>query len=131
MAATEMNESTPMPDKGHFGLQMEGLATAVLYLVCFGYSHLAATGAGSTQAFMDTKVLAIMLGGLIAIPVVTALPMVGLRRILATVLPPDSAVGATLPFAQFALYGLQCLLVWVVTREAYAWIFAPAPVVAG
>ncbi|MAG32234.1 MAG: hypothetical protein CL908_15230 [Deltaproteobacteria bacterium] len=124
MAATEMNATTPMPNKRSFGLQIEGLMAALLYLICFGWTHLAAVGTGATQTLLSAKLLAVFLAGMIAIPLVTLLPLVGLRRVLAGVLSRGSAIGAAAPLAQVALYGLQCLLLWIITREVYAWLFA-------
>ena len=129
MAATDMNDATPLPDRSTFGLQMEGLATALLYAIAFSWFHLEAVAAGTTATLISTKALAVGLVGLIVIPLVVALPMVGLRRALVGAIPKGSAIAASLPFAQVALYGLQCLLVWVVTREAYALLFTAAPTV--
>lgn len=114
--ATEMNASAPRPD--HFRLQMEGLAIAVLYVVFFFWIHL---GSGSER--VDTRLLAVFFSGLIVIPLLVGMPLVLLRRVISGALPAHSSAAALLPFARLALYGLMSLFVWVVTREAYAWIF--------
>jgi hypothetical protein len=116
--AAEFNTSTQMPSASSFRLQMEGLATAGLYLVCFGWTHL-----GSTTEWMTPKVLAVFFAGLIVIPLLTGLPLALVRRLLVGILHKRSRIAAFLPFAQLALYALQGILVWVATHEAYVWIF--------
>jgi hypothetical protein len=68
-------------------------------------------------------VLAVFLVGLMVVPLVAALPMFMLRRMLVDVLGKRPSVAAFFPFARFALYALQGVMVWVATREAYALIF--------
>ncbi len=119
--ATDLN-STPMPSPGTVRLQIEGLATALLYVACFGWFHL---GAGTE--FVSTKVLAVFFAGLIVIPLVTGLPLAMLRRAITEGIAKPTSVAAFLPFAHFALYALQGILVWVATREAYAWVFFRSP----
>ena len=118
---TDMNTTTPMPTTKSFRLQMEGMATAMLYAVCFGWIHL-----GSGSELVNTKVLAVFLVGLIVVPLLTALPMLMVRRLLIGGLQKQPSVAAFSPFASFALYALQGILVWVATREAYAWVFGGA-----
>jgi uncharacterized membrane-anchored protein len=112
--ATDMNAATPMPDEQTFSMQMEGFASAAVYMLCFGWFHL-----GSDNALISANLLAVFLVGLIVVPLVAALPMFLLRRVLINVLGKQSSVAAFLPFARFALYALQGVLVWVATREAY------------
>ena len=125
MAATEMNSSIPMPDQRRFGMQMEGLMASMLYLVCAAWTHLAAVDAGTTPDLISTKVIALSLVGLIAIPFTVTFPMVLLRRLVTEQANKRASVSAVVPFARFALFGLQCLLIWVVTQHAYARLFAP------
>ena len=116
--ATDMNATTPMPDEKTFGMQMEGMASAVVYILCFGWIHAASGG-----DLISANVLAVFLVGLMVVPLVAALPMFLLRRMLVNVLGRRPSVAAFLPFARFALYALQGVMVWVATREAYALIF--------
>ncbi len=122
--ATEMNVATPMPDGKTFGMQMEGLASAIVCILCFAWIHLA-----SGNALIAVKVLAVFHVGLIVVPLIAALPMYLLRRVLVGMLGRRPRVAAFLPFARFALYALQGLVVWVATREAYALVFAGSPIV--
>ena len=122
--ATEMNTSVPMLGRSQFRLQMEGLATAGLYAFCFGSMHLA-----SNAPLFTTRAAAIFFGGLIAVPLLVGLPLALLRGMLLGLVPGDSSVAAFLPFARFSLYALQAILIWIATREAYAYFFTtPAPV---
>ena len=107
-----------MPDASSFRLQMEGLSTAGLYLLCFGWTHF-----GSATELMTPKVLAVFFAGLIAVPLLTGLPLALLRRSLVDMLRRQSSIAAFLPFTQLALYALQGILIWIATREAYVWIF--------
>ena len=116
--AAEINTSTEMPSASSFRLQMEGLATAGLYLLCFGWTHL-----GSSTELVTPRVLAVFFAGLIVVPLITGLPLALLRRSLVGILQKRSRIAAFLPFAQLALYALQGILVWVATHEAYVWIF--------
>jgi len=120
--ATDLNTMTPLPDASGFRMQMEGLSIAVLYVACFGWVHL-----GAPVEFMSVRVLAVFLSGLIVIPLLTGLPIVFLRRMMMGAIKTKSSVSAFAPFARFALYGLQALLIWVATREAYTWIFTESP----
>ena len=117
--ATELNTSTPMPSASSFRAKMEGMMTAALYAVFFLWIHLGSM----TTELISARVLAVFFGGLIVVPLVTGLPLAWLRRLIHDALQKQSSVAAFLPFAQFALYALQGVAVWVVTREAYAWIF--------
>jgi hypothetical protein len=119
--ATEMNSAHPMPSAGSFRAQMEGMVTAALYILFFGWIHL-----GATTELVSARVLAVFFGGLIVIPLVTGLPLGWLRHLVADGLERRSSIAAFLPFARFALYALQAIVVWVATREAYAWIFTAA-----
>ena len=119
--ATEMNSASPLPSSRSFRSQMEGLTTAVLYALCFAWIHL-----GSRTELLSAKVLAVFFLGLIVIPLMTCLPLAFLRRGIFGTLQRQASIAAFLPFATFALYALQGIVVWVVTREAHAWIF-PAP----
>jgi hypothetical protein len=116
--ATDMNAATPMSSEKSFGMQMEGYASAGVYILCFGWIHFA-----SEDALITANVLAVFLVGLMVVPLVAALPMFMLRRMVVGVLGKRASVAAFLPFARFALYALQGVLVWVATREAYALIF--------
>ncbi len=116
--ATDMNVTTPMPDAKTFGMQMEGLASAGIYVLCFGWIHFV-----SGSAVISANALAVFLVGLILVPLVAALPVFLLRRVLLGGLSRQPSVAAFLPFARFALYALQGVLVWVATREAYALVF--------
>jgi hypothetical protein len=117
----EMNTTTPIPSVKNFRLQLEGMTTAAVYIVCFGWIHL-----GSGAELISPKVLSLFFVGLIVVPLIATLPMVLLRRGLAALLRKQPHVAAFLPFARFALYALQGILVWVATREAYAWVFGGA-----
>ena len=114
----EMNTTTPMRSAKSFRLQIEGMTTAAVYIFCFGWIHL-----GSGAEMISTRALSVFLVGLIVIPLIAALPMVLLRRLLVELLQKQPNVAAFLPFARFALYALQGVIVWVATREAYAWAF--------
>ena len=116
--AAEIDTTTEMPDASSFRLQMEGMTTAAVYIFCFGWIHL-----GSGAELISTRALSVFLVGLIVIPLIAALPMVLLRRLLVELLQKQPNVAAFLPFARFALYALQGVIVWVATREAYVWIF--------
>jgi hypothetical protein len=105
---------------------MEGLATAVLYAFCFVWIHV---GSQTTQTeFLSAKVLAVFFVGLIVIPLLTCLPLAFVRQGIFGTLQRQASIAAFLPFATLALYALQAIVVWVVTREAYAWIFSAAPI---
>jgi hypothetical protein len=120
--ATEMNTTPPVPSAGNVRLQLEGMLVAALYVLFFAWIHL-----GAATEFLSAKVLAVFFGGLIVIPLVTGLPLVWLRRIgIDGVEKRSSSIAAFLPFARLALYALQVVVVWVVTREAYAWVFSSA-----
>ena len=117
--AADFKTTTEVPSAGSFRLQMEGLSTAGLYLLCFGWTHL-----GSATELVTPKILAVFFAGLIVVPLLTGLPLALLRRSLGELLQKRSSIAAFLPFAQLALYALQGILVWVATHEAYLWIFA-------
>jgi hypothetical protein len=114
----DMNTTAPMRSTRSFLMQLEGIVTAAVYVACFGWIHL-----GSGRELINANVLMVFLVGLIVIPLLTALPMLLLRRLLVTGLQKQPSVAAFLPFARFALYALQGVLVWVATREAYSWVF--------
>jgi len=119
--ATDMNAATPMRDDKTFGMQIEGFASDAVYILCFGWVHLA-----SGHALISANLLAVFLVGLIVVPLVAALPMFMLRRVVVEVLGKQPSVAAFLPFSRFYLYALQGVLVWVATREAYALVFSGA-----
>ncbi len=114
--STEMNTAAPLPTPGTFRLQMEGLAAAAVYGACFVWFHLQSGG-----EIIDTRILATFLVGLIVVPAAAAFPLLVLRRALLPMLEKQSSIAAFMPFTRFALYALQGLVVWVATREAYAW----------
>jgi hypothetical protein len=114
-----MNSSTPMPDRRSVAMQMEGLVIAGLYVLSFVWVHL-----GSRTEFLSVRVLVVFFAGLILVPIVTGLPIVFVRRLVMNVLRAQPHVAAFTTFANLALYALQGLLVWVVTREAYHWVMA-------
>lgn len=118
--ATELNGSTATGST--FRAQMDGLATALIYVFCFGYTHL-----GSGVEFVSTTVLAVFFAGLIIVPLLVCLPVVPVRRALSKALDHKSGIAAFVPLAGFALYALQAILIWVITREAYAWVFTAPP----
>jgi hypothetical protein len=120
--ATDLNTTTPMADRSHFGMQMEGLAIAGLYALFFGWMHLR-----SGVEFVSVRVLATFFAGLIVVPLVTGLPVVYLRRAMLKMIRQQPSVAAFATFAHTALYALQGLLVFVVTREGYAWAFMNVP----
>jgi hypothetical protein len=122
--ASDMNTATPMPTESGARMQIEGLSIAMVYAVCFGWVHL-----GSGVELLSVRVLAIFFSGLIAIPLLTGLPFVLLRKLVMSGIKAQSSVAAFVPFAYFALYALHGLLVWVVTREAYTWYFEMSPFV--
>lgn len=117
--ATELNTSTPMPSAGDFQFKMQGMLCAAIYTGSFVIAHSAAR-----LPFLDTMTAAVFLAGLVVIPAIIGLPLAALRRMLAGQAEGESSVAAFLPFAQFALYGLAALLIWLATREAHHWIFA-------
>jgi hypothetical protein len=117
--ATDMNSATPMPDRSRVGMQVEGLAIAGLYALSFVWIHL-----GSQTEFLSIRVLVAFFAGLILVPIVTGLPIMFVRRAMMGVLRSQQNVAAFATFANVALYALQGLLVWVVTREAYHWAMA-------
>lgn len=100
-------------------MQMEGMATAVLYTVFFALVHL-----GAHFDVGMTKLLAVFFAGLLFVPLLVALPLTLLRGALAQGLARQENLASFLPFARFALYALQGLALWVITREAYHWAFA-------
>ena len=114
----EMKTTAAMPSAKNFRLQLEGMTTAAVYVFSFGWIHL-----GSGAELITTKALALFLVGLIVVPLIAALPMVLLRRLLVDLLRKQPNVGAFLPFTRFALYALQGVMVWVATSEAYTWAF--------
>ena len=117
--ATDMNTSTPMPDRKHVAMQLEGLVIAALYVFSFVWVHL-----GSQTEFLSIRILVAFFAGLILVPIVTGVPIVFVRRLMLNVLRSQQNVAAFTTFANVALYALQGLLVWVVTREAYHWAMA-------
>ena len=118
---THLNPNTPIPSIGSFRLQMEGLATAAVYVAAFAWFHLA-----SGTPLLTANVLVVFLVGLIFLPLMAAMPMVLVRHIIIDNLQQKQpTIAAVLPFARFALYALQGVFVWVATREAYAWAFGP------
>lgn len=115
---THLNPDVPMPTGASFRLQMEGMATAAVYVASFAWFHL-----GSGAILVSANVLAIFLVGLIVLPLMAAMPIVLLRHlVIDNFHKKQPAVAAFLPFARFALYALQGVFVWVATREAYAWV---------
>ena len=115
---TQLNPDLPMPTTASFRLQMEGLATAAIYVVSFGFFHLA-----SGRPLVTANVMGVFLIGLMVVPLVAAMPTALLRHFVVDMLQRNQpSVAAFLPFARFALYALQGLLVWVATREAYVWV---------
>jgi hypothetical protein len=117
---TNLNPDLPMPTPASFRLQMEGLATAGVYVASFGFFHLS-----SGNTLVNANVLGVFLIGLLVVPLVAAMPAALLRHFVVDLLQQKQpSVAAFLPFARFALYALQGLLVWVATREAYAWVVA-------
>ena len=121
--STEMNTSAPMPSHTSFRLQMEGMVSAMIYALCFSWFHLDSGG-----ELVNTRILTVFLIGLIVVPALSAMPMVLLRRMLLPLLEKQSGVVAFMPFTRFALYALQGIVVWVATREAYAWYFGSAAI---
>ena len=118
--ATELNG--PTATGSTFRAQMDGLATALIYVLCFGYMHL-----GSGVEFLNTTVLAVFFAGLIIVPLLVCLPVVPVRRALSMALEQQSGIAAFVPLAGMALYALQAILIWVITREAYTWVFTAPP----
>jgi hypothetical protein len=115
---THLNPDTPMPTGASFRLQMEGMATAGVYVGSFGWFHLA-----SGMQLVTANVLTVFLIGLISLPLLAAMPIVLLRHLVIDNLQEKQPkVAAFLPFARFALYALQGVFVWVATREAHAWV---------
>lgn len=119
--ATEMNSATPMPTVGNVHMQLEGMAMAGVYVSSFVWFHRAA-GA----AFLDTKVLAVFFVGLIVVPLLAALPVFLLRRLVVGTFLSKPGLASFLPFARFSLYALQWIAVWAVTREVHERVFASA-----
>jgi hypothetical protein len=120
--ATDLNTSTPMADRSQFAMQIEGLTIAGLYVFCFGWLHL-----NSGVEFVSVRVLVSFLVGLIAVPLVTGFPIVFVRRTMMNVIRSQPNIAAFATFSHVALYALQGVLVWVVTREGYDWAFANVP----
>ena len=120
--STEMNTAAPMPTPATSRLQMEGLASAAVYVACFGWFHLQSGG-----PLLDSRILAIFLIGLILVPALAALPLLALRRAVVPMLETRPRVAAFMPFTRFALYALQGLVVWIATREAYTAFLGPGP----
>ena len=114
---TEMNTTTPTA--GNFRMQMEGLATAILYAAYFVMVHL-----GANLDVDMTTLLAVFFVGLILVPLLVALPLTLLRGAVTNELSDQANLSAFLPFASLALYALQAIALWVITREAYHWAFA-------
>ena len=122
--AADLNTSTPMSGRRQFAMQMEGLTIAGLYVLCFGWMHL-----NGGVEFLSVRVLATFFAGLVAVPLLTGLPVVFVRRMLMNAIRSQPSVAAFATFAHLALYALQSLLVFVVTREAYGWVFSTVPAI--
>jgi hypothetical protein len=121
--AADLSSTDPTPSRQTFRAQMEGLAMTLLYAVAFVWMHLA-----SGRPTIDPIVLGAFFAGLFAIPLLVAMPLVMLRRLLFDTLRRHAGVAAFLPLAGFAFYGLQMVLVWVATREAYSWVMTRGPI---
>jgi hypothetical protein len=120
--ATDLNTSTPMADRSQLAMQMEGLTIATLYVLCFGWLHL-----HSGVEFLSVRVFVSFFAGLIAVPLVTGFPIVFIRRTMMNAIRSQPSIAAFATFAHLALYALQGILVWVVTREGYDWAFTNVP----
>ena len=122
MSATEMNETTPMPEGRSVGLQMEGLFAAVVYGASFFAAHSARAAGDPTVAMVSLGVIAVFLVGLLVVPTLILVPFVALRRALRGASESGSAVASAMPLAGLVFFLLQALLVWWATREAHAWV---------
>lgn len=120
--ATELNTSPAVVDRGHFGMQMEGVMLAGLFAVCFVWMHLS-SGAELTSV----RILVTFFSGLIVVPLLTGLPIVFVRRMMMDLIRSQPTVKAFATFSHLGLYALQGVLVWVVTREGYNWAISTVP----
>lgn len=122
MTATDMNETTPMPDRRRFGLQMEGLFGAAVYGASFLVAHSARAAADPMATLTSIGVVAVFLVGLLVVPTAILVPFVALRRAIGSAAQSGSSVAAAMPLAGIVFFLLQALLVWWATGEAYGWV---------
>ena len=122
MTATDMNETTPMPDRKSFTLQMEGLFGAAVYGASFLVAHSARAASDPTAPLLTIGVVAVFLVGLLVVPTAILVPFVALRRTIGQAARSGSAIAAAMPLAGIVFFLLQVLLVWWATGEAYGWV---------
>ena len=121
MTATDMTESTPMPDRKSMALQMEGLFGAVVYGASFFVAHSAHAATNPGANFMSIGVIAVFLVGLLVVPTAILLPFVAIRRAVGSAAQSGSSIAAAMPLAGLVFFLLQALLVWWATGEAHRW----------